>query len=152
MFDPPALCSSTRRSGNPGARDGLSLVLYEQSRLGLRAYSPVFARHQLPSDGKLFVRPAVLSGFVENGILEEAHGRRDDRAGDAAASQLPGLAPISKPPAPLAALPRAGMSPDRIEPPIPPPAAPAMVLPRRPRLMFIKRPPAAFPPTAPPIS
>src|SRR5450631_1785282 len=67
-------------------------------------------------------------------------------------ANCPAIAPISKPPALLAALPRAGISPDRIVPPMPPPAAPVIVLTRGLRSIFLRRPPATFPPIAPATS
>lgn len=112
------------------------------------ARRPVLCRDRMRITANFPFGSPAPSGFFNQGIFDEADHRRDDTAHDAAARQLPG----SKPPAPLAALPRAGISPERIEPPTPPPAAPAIVLPRGPRLIFFKRPPAAFPPTAPAIS
>src|SRR5208283_3884008 len=61
---------------------------------------------------------------------------------------LPSAVPMSTPP--LAAPPRAGIKLCRIVPPIPPPTAPDIVLRRGLRTIFLKRPPMAFPPTAPP--
>jgi len=56
-------------------------------------------------------------------------------------AKFPSAAPMSKPP-PLAALLRAGIRLCRRDPPIPPPAAPEIVLTRGLRSIFLRKPPA----------
>jgi hypothetical protein len=91
------------------------------------------------------------SGFFDQGIFDEADHRRDDSPSDAAARQLPGQHTNIEA-AGAARRAAQGRYKSRQDSPMPPPAAPAMVLPRGPRLIFFKRPPAAFPPIAPAIS